>query len=237
MQISILAILVLALIMPCDSKAIVINGGFETGDFTGWTLTPAGYFPEYGIGSNEVVQSSYGVKPTGGIYQGLLTNGPGNSFSSTGSAMRQTITATANDRISFDWNFFTNEIPFIAPPSDDSENAFNDTALFRILNLDSPSLSQTFVLAEAKKFLRAPSETEFKWESGYQHFDYVLAAAGNYELLFEVYDVCDQEVNSGLLIDRVEQGRSTSVPEPTTLIMYLIGLVSFSIYKAARRRA
>jgi hypothetical protein len=49
------------------SPGAVTNGSFETGSLTGWNT----------IGSTEVQTASYGVTPTQGTYQAVLTNGSG----------------------------------------------------------------------------------------------------------------------------------------------------------------
>jgi hypothetical protein len=44
----------------------LINGGFETGNFSGWQT----------IGETLVVDSSIGTPPAGGTFQALITNAP-----------------------------------------------------------------------------------------------------------------------------------------------------------------
>ena len=51
---------------PALAHADLINGGFETGNFTGWQT----------IGDALVVDSSIGTAPAGGNYQALITNAP-----------------------------------------------------------------------------------------------------------------------------------------------------------------
>jgi hypothetical protein len=48
---------------------LTTNGGFETGDFTGWST----------LGDALVVNSSFGVTPPGGSFQALISNAPGYS--------------------------------------------------------------------------------------------------------------------------------------------------------------
>src|SRR6266542_4734666 len=54
------------LLAPVMAQADLINGGFETGNFTGWKT----------IGDALVVDSSIGTAPGGGNYQALITNAP-----------------------------------------------------------------------------------------------------------------------------------------------------------------
>ena len=100
-------------LVAAPSQAAVINGSFESGDFTGWE--------EIGIAA--VGTNAIGVDPTDGIYQaGLvtvssaraasiegflgLTGGSlstlGNGVANGGAAIKQTFTASAGDVVSFD---------------------------------------------------------------------------------------------------------------------------------------
>ena len=98
---------------------IDINGGFETGDFTAWET----------IGDTSIETAEFGVIPTQGDFQALLTtdfgsvsddilenflglnsgdiDGIGNGDATQGSALRKTITVEAGDVLSFDFNFLT----------------------------------------------------------------------------------------------------------------------------------
>jgi hypothetical protein len=60
-------LLALALLLaPALAHTTLTNGGFETGDFTGWST----------IGDAIVVDASIGVTPAGGSYQALISNAP-----------------------------------------------------------------------------------------------------------------------------------------------------------------
>ncbi|MDJ0698127.1 hypothetical protein [Mastigocoleus sp. MO_188.B34] len=104
---------------------LVDNGGFETGTFTNWQT----------IGDTSIETSNFGVIPSSGAFQALLTNGASDSGGSVidsdleqflglssgaldnlanadvteGSAIKQTFSAQAGDVLTFDWNFLTNE--------------------------------------------------------------------------------------------------------------------------------
>jgi hypothetical protein len=122
-----------------STNATLINGGFETGDFTGWTT----------LGETSIETSAFGSGPTQGTSQASLsTEGaafagsiieeflgldPGSldnlgtsldflpfpgGVASQGSAIRQTFTANAGDLLTFDWNFLTNE-PSLFPTFND----------------------------------------------------------------------------------------------------------------------
>lgn len=85
------AILVLTLLAlaiglerPATAGNIVINGGFETGDFTGWTTT----------GSPTVSGADFNGVPYTGTYKANLAS------SSTGDAISQTLATLANQSYS-----------------------------------------------------------------------------------------------------------------------------------------
>lgn len=52
------------------ASAVIVNGGFEAGDFTGWETMTGQYCQ-----STYIKTSSFGIGPTEGYYQALVTNG------------------------------------------------------------------------------------------------------------------------------------------------------------------
>jgi hypothetical protein len=70
--------------VPCLAAAF-INGGFETGDFTGWT-PPTGIFM---VGTGQA--NSIGTPPVEGTYQALLVNGSVPGLISGSSVSRETL--------------------------------------------------------------------------------------------------------------------------------------------------
>src|SRR5215510_6991338 len=54
-------------IMAGTANAALTNGGFETGDFTGWQT----------LGDASIQGTSFGSGPTQGLYQAVLTNDSG----------------------------------------------------------------------------------------------------------------------------------------------------------------
>ncbi|GAA6622943.1 hypothetical protein [Scytonema sp. NUACC26] len=177
-------------------NATVINGSFETGDFTGWTT----------LGETSIETAAFGSSPTDKTYQALLSTAGvtfadsiiedflgleagsldnlGNGNAITGSAIRQTFTAQAGDILTFNWNYLTNEV---VPP------AFNDFSFVSINGLSE--------LADRFFPSFVTSVTPFVEETGFQTFSFTVPISGTYSLGIGVMDTGDNMFNSGLLVD------------------------------------
>ncbi|MEC4882223.1 MAG: hypothetical protein SAL70_12910 [Scytonema sp. PMC 1070.18] len=190
-----------------SSSNAILNGGFETGNFTNWST----------IGTAFVDKSDFGIFPPEGTYSALLITGAAedgelNVFSDSdiesflglksgtldaliekngieGSAILQTFTAKAGDTLSFDWNFLTNE-------ASDTE-IFNDFAFITING-------EVFKLADTFSSLFSSSANEFDSETGFQAFSYTVSTDGIFTLGFGVLDAGDTMMSSGLSIDNVK---------------------------------
>ncbi len=192
-----------------SAKAAIINGGFETGDFTDWNT----------IGNTSIVDGSFGNSPTEGTYDALLSTGGatvsdsaiedflglsagsldilGGVNATGGSAIKQTFTANAGDILEFDWNFLTNEF---------TPTFFNDFSFVSVSSIDL--LADTF-----SDFVT--SLTPFSEETGFQTFSFTIPTSGSYTLGLGVLDAADNIIDSGLQIDNVSV---QSTPEPASLL-------------------
>ena len=105
-----------------SAQAVLVNGGFETGDFTGWTTTNStAVITQYGSitpydGSYMARMQTASSHGTGfieeflGLAQGSLS---GLGSPTVGSAIKQEITVPTADRITFWWQFTTSDyLPF-----------------------------------------------------------------------------------------------------------------------------
>lgn len=219
------------------SHAAVVNGSFETGNFSDWNTS----------GQASLETSSFGVTPVNGSYQAVLqtcvfvgacddnqslTNAndlesflglSGNQLSNLsvveGSAIKQTITANAGDIFSFSWNFLTDE---------DATNVdYSDFAFFTLNNT-------LYSLADIQSIFPVnPSFSHLKKETGYQTYTIPISVTGNYILGFGVVDVDktgggNAAVNSALLVDNIKLTNIAKVPEPDTLfgLLLTLGLAS-----------
>src|SRR5262249_5137909 len=79
----------------CMAADLIVNGGFETGDFTGWNLDPTPSFPEYTVGS-PVNSGNWAAQIAGYSVQSGIGDGP--------DALSQDIVTTAGQH--YDLTFF-----------------------------------------------------------------------------------------------------------------------------------
>ena len=212
------------------SYAALINGGFETGDFTGFTT----------MGDTSIQTASFGSSPTEKVFQALLSNASlagdffnfsgtdaatslnlkvflglapeslsnfGNGDTVEGSAIKQTFTANAGDILSFDFNFLTDDE---APTPN-----YNDFA-FVVLQHSTIKLADTFSTFHPSPF--------FRQETGFQTFSTVLPTSGTYTFGLGIVDVGDNALTSGILVDNIQL--TASVPEPS----YTLGILTFAAF-------
>jgi hypothetical protein len=176
------------------------NGSFEA-NFTGWATT----------GNATIQTSSFGVAPTDGTQQALLSSGGntvsdssleaflglssgsldglGNGNATQGSAIRQTFTANAGEVINFNWNFLTDEF---------TPTFFNDFSFVAIT-----PVAGAIELADTNSSFVSALGTGFFEQTGYQSFSFTIPTSGTYVLGLGVVDVSDTVVDSGLLVDNV----------------------------------
>lgn len=189
------------------SSTSIENGSFETGDFINWRT----------IGDTSIETEDLGIFPSEGTYQALLTNGYSDAGGSVvdldleefldlvpgtldglvggdateGSVIKQTFTVEAGDIVSFDWNFLTNELT--------PDATYNDTAFITVNGF-------TLELADTgANFVDAPDVPDFLEQTGTQNLTFSIAEAGTYTIGFGVVDVGDAIVDSGLVVDNVQQ--------------------------------
>ena len=214
------------------AQAQIINGGFETGDFTGWerieTLTGVT------LGDLTSVQDfDYGTNPKSGTYQGLmnfsvdnsafsdeldqfldLTDGTFDGLGATGgSAIKQQINVTTPSILSFSYNFLT----------DEPDTGFNDDFGFFTINLNDNV--EEIVSVSGDNF--SASGTPFAQETGYQDYTSGTPGVGTYTLGFGAANLIDFEGASGILIDEVTLtpvNPGTQTPEPSTILASILVL-------------
>lgn len=217
---------------PQLASAAVVNGGFETGDLTGWTQIAFGHAPD----------ASIGVTPTHGTYQGYVeTTGNYTAVASViesalgidetdftalgagtptnGNAITQDVTvAAAGDALTFDWNFLSDEL--------DEEAIYND---FAYLIIDT----SVFLLASrnSSSFDTVSPPPGFDGQTDWASGSYTFSTAGTHTIGFGAFNVGDTGHNSVLLLDAV----SLPVPEPGSAVLLAVGVALAGLGYRARR--
>ncbi|GET35334.1 S8 family serine peptidase [Microseira wollei] len=186
------------------------NKSFETGNFTSWQT----------LGNTSIQTAAYGATPTDGTYDALITNGVGsvsdtalesfaglaagsldalgNGNATEGSVITQTISVPKGAKLTFDWNFLTNE----GTPS-----FFNDFAFVAIGSNPSNTLANT-----KSSFVTSP--TIFEEETGFGTFSQTFTTAGTYTVAVGMVDVGDTGFDSGLLVDNFSLTDDAGNPLP-----------------------
>jgi hypothetical protein len=217
------------LTLTAAAQAQVTNGGFETGNFTGWnvigastagvvTQFPTSPLPSYiapsqgsymaridaggiGAGGDESAATiASGLNVSAGDLSGAL----GTALYG-GGAIYQDIVVGNGDKVFFDWNFFNEEI------GAGIRRARNDVAFF---TLSDGSTKLVYKLAESTS---VTALTQTGWSS----FASSALAGGSYRIGFGVFNRTDEFLDSKLFVDGVSL-QTSAVPEPGVVATGLV---------------
>lgn len=236
-----------SLLGASPSHGAVVNGGFETDDFTGWSRigdtsiqtansigsSPTEGFFEAFLSTASVADDNFNFSGTDavpssdletflGLGSGSLNNlGNGGFFPVIeGAAIKQAFTANAGDTLSFNYNFLTDESP---------QSEYYNSFAFIVVNTSTNELADTFSILN-------PSSTFFNQETGFQSFSTALPTSGTYTLGLGIVDR-GEAFSSGLLVDNVQ---TTPIPEPSSILGVLafvaLGEVSLLKSKVLKRK-
>ena len=241
--------LVLVLTMALPVQAAVVNGGFETGTFAGWSV----------VGDTSVQTASVGISPTGGCCMALLTTlidgvpfsthfassfvlqtflgysflelqnfpfaypGRNEPYVEGQSAIKQTVQGHAGELLSFDAYWVT---------TDGADNAVlsvvPSTSGPKVLVFLSPpnspgapaTTSPVPLCQHAPEF--SGSRCSFANQTtGWQHYDVLLSSTDTLTIGFAVYNGVDSLAPSALFVDSVQ----LRVPQASTATLLLVGLL------------
>lgn len=208
---------------------LIKNGGFETGDFTDWTLSGAGSVVS-ALGSFTAPEGSkMALIHTGTGAVNVLGCSSGNPCQK--STLTQSFSVGSTLLIKFNYNFFSNEFPFQSTSFNDffeaklTDSAGSTTQLaFESRNSSTFTLATTSMSAGGFTLASGNGFTGFKSAS-----KTVVASSGLATLSFEVADVSDSVVDSAALIDAVvvtqdpplylvRDGQTLTTPSGTPLV-------------------
>jgi hypothetical protein len=247
------------------TKAALTNGGFETGDYTGWNTLGDASIQTLGTGFNPPQGNDVAFlnnDPSGSnTYDGTAatTNvGALDSFSglaagtlegdgvTSGTAISQTF-STSGGALSFEFNFLTNE-PGAAGNQDFayvtlSGPGIAGTEIFQIANPTTPAGTAP-PLTTAQSGIYSYLDGGTGTETGYLPYTIAGLTSGTYTVAFGVTNVTDNNGSSGLLIDSVTApsngngggGGGGAVPLPAAALLAPAALALAGRYTVKLRK-
>lgn len=227
-----LALIAVLLLPLASAKAQLLNGGFETGDFSGWTSGGTGSVQVLATGElNPIVALE-------GTFFALVGNGPGDR-GSDGLPDVATLTSTpfavvSNAVLSLSFDFLTAE--FTGIDSDpDRLDAFELTLLPEVgspivLASGNVEISQPFSLIDGGGAVSSPDGSAFFERLGFQTLN-IPVSSGTYTLRISVTDAGDGSFDSALAIDAITlTPTATAAPEPETKSFIVLGFLCVALF-------
>jgi hypothetical protein len=187
-----LCVFSLSLILGSVAQALTTtNPGYEAGNLTGWTFAGLAAVDT----SNPASGSFHGVINSGeGVVSGTPVTSATPYQAHNGSGMKTTITGTAGEVVSFQYNFMTREFA-----NSGVDFTFNDTA-FVVISKTGTGTVRRQVLASVALDLPGSSNGQLR-QTGYRTFTYTLPADGTYSFGFGVVNAGDTSYPSALQVD------------------------------------
>lgn len=222
-------------VLCASGHADIVNGGFETGDLTGWATggTDLNGVQVLASGQLAASDSSMSIAAPSGTYYALVSNGPGDQGGTpldTTTLTSSLYTVAAGDLLSFQTDFFTNE-PSTANGGnpDFFQVSILDGATQTVIASGNVDGAQTtFSTVDCNSvFLAAPDGTTLCSHSGLQTTSVDLSsyAGQNVQFQFLVSDAVDNSFDSALLVDNVQVSANAAVPEPRTQTLLLLAVM------------
>lgn len=185
--------LVMAVVLAATGhvQAAIVNGGFETGDFTGWTVTiPSG--GEALVVTDHVGDNSSTYLPVEGTYFARLkTDGSGSS-----TTIKQTVLVGAGERL-FGWAAFDYQ----------DYDPYNDYAYVQILD----ALGSVIATPWAEYGLDHPNY----WDGPWTFWSWTSSVSQTVTVVLGIANEGDDQCDSYALFDGVGV-----VPEPSPFLVW-----------------
>jgi hypothetical protein len=144
-----------------------------------------------------------------------------------GSAIKQSLSVTAGEILTFNWNFITDDV------TGAGQTSAPDFAFWSL----RPELSNPVALANLTTgTFFATGSTDYPNGTGYQTASYTFTTSGIFTIGFGVMSVGDLTGKSALLIDNVKIGPLSTVPEPFTAGAVGLALAISAAGSRLRRR-
>ena len=248
-----ITLLGVCLLVSSSGYADIINGGFETGNLTGWSVSSgtAGNVPNVKVlssGDLAASDASTSIAAPEGTHYAFISNGPadlGGSPFDTSILTSDSYLVGAGANISFVLDFFTNEFPAIPIDFYIVSVLQGGAPVATLTSGDANGAQTAFPTVDCSSvFLVAPDGTNVCTHSGLQTFsslDLSAYAGSTIQFQFLVSDQgIDNEFDSALLVDAVsgvgltDTNTLSAVPEPQSWI--LLGTVALLFSVMSRRR-
>jgi hypothetical protein len=206
--ISVLALVLLAgTAFEAEAAQYIVNGGFEDGDFTGWTVVSG----EPGCSTCLAVDSSssgVGYGPNSGTYFAYLGTNPASTIS-------QTFTDTVGQTLAVSFYYASNgDLNSTPPNSNELEALFNGTAKFTGTNIASTGTVTGTTIPL------------------YVQVTFDVTATGSDTLSFSSFDI-----PSALALDDVTVNSvSSATPLPAALPLFATGLGALGLLGWRKKR-
>ena len=170
------------------AQAALVNAGFETGNFSGWSVT----IPPGGAANVQSTPGAGGITPFAGAYMAQLkTDGPG-SFTT----LSQSISLSVGGDVSGHVNWYDAELASNQPAQ------YNDTVMVQILNSANAVVATPF-------FDQHSGNTQVV--NGWQLWSFVASAADTYKVVYKITNGGDSIVDSFAYFDNIPEPASTAL--------------------------
>jgi PEP-CTERM motif len=230
MKDSILTLSALVVLFGAAGQAkagLITNGGFEDGNFTGWTVTdqaqPAGAGSWYiGSGTSTLISGHTTVGPSSGTYYAVTDQDVPGAY-----ALTQKFTVPAGSSVTLSFNMFVNNYN-VGPYTGALDYTLANTMQGRVDILTAGASAFDTGTGVVKNLYDGADGGSTNGDTPpdpYISYSYnitpYVGQGGTFQLRFAASD------NDGYLIMGVDNVNitATAVPEPTTLILTVLGLV------------